>query len=292
MGDAKLIVKSPAKVNLHLEITGRRDDGYHLLRMINCELDLYDELEIAGQDAGVSLTCDQPGLPVDSGNLIVRAAQALQTETGCDKGASIHLAKKIPVSAGLGGGSSNAAAALKGLCKLWDLDVGENKLAEIGLSLGADIPYFLRGGPALVEGIGEKITPYTIDAKAEIALINPGFPVSTKAVYEAYDLTLTRNSMHTMFQRLISTLDDFSRVLLNDLEPVVSEKHPEISAMKAVLNKHGAIGSLMSGSGPTVFGIFRDADAINGVIADCAMRGWRAFATRLVANAVNDSDHP
>jgi 4-diphosphocytidyl-2-C-methyl-D-erythritol kinase len=284
MDGKTLIVQSPAKVNLRLEIVGRRADGYHLLRMINCDLELCDELELDERSSGITMECDHPDLPTDSSNLVWRAAEALAKATGCGRGVAISLKKLIPVAAGLGGGSSNAAAVLRSLNALWNLDLSEDKLMKIGLTLGADVPYFLHGGPALVEGIGEILTPFSLEIEAEIVLVNPGFPVSTKAVYEAHDWTLTRKSMHTMFPRLICTLGDFSRVLLNDLEPIVSEKHPEISGMKAMLHEHGALGSLMSGSGPTVFGIFQDADAIDGVMSDCALRGWRAIRTRLVTD--------
>ena len=287
MNEKILRIKSHAKVNLRLEVLGRRDDGYHLLRMINCDLDLHDELELREHSSGIFLECDHPELPADAANLAWKAAEALSKATQCMKGARIKLKKRIPVAAGLGGGSSNAAAVLRGLNDLWKLRLSGERLREIGLGIGADVPYFLYGGPALVEGIGEKLSPFSIGTGADIALVNPGYPVSTKAVYEAYDLTLTQRSLHTMFHRLISTLDDFSGVLRNDLEPVVSEKHPEINGMKAVLGRHGALGSLMSGSGPTVFGIFRDADAIDGVVDDCASRGWRAIKTRLVTGGKN-----
>ena len=272
---SQVILQAPAKVNLYLKVLGRRDDGYHLLASQMQKIALCDTIEIRKTDgAGVELCCPGSELPTDQGNIVYKAAclffQELAKFLPENSGVAITLNKKIPVAAGLGGGSSDAAAVLRGLDTIFATRCSSADLAAMGVRLGADVPLFVYDWPvAWATGIGERLMPATGLTDGWILLVNPGFPVSTKWVYENFALTSNEKKINlknshcnneqgesTPFAGRPFQADE----LYNDLERVTIQRYPEIGVMKKQLRIAGAAGVLMSGSGPTVFGIFREKD--------------------------------
>jgi 4-diphosphocytidyl-2-C-methyl-D-erythritol kinase len=247
----------PAKVNLYLRILGRRTDGYHELSTLMQCVTLYDEITLRPGGKGIRLRSDPPGVPSGEGNLVWQAARLYQKETRNDMGLDILLRKHIPVGAGLGGGSSNAAGMLTALNSLYG-GVNQKRLSKLAASLGADVPFFLLGTPALVTGIGEKLRGVKIAPPLHYLLVFPGWSVSTKWVYENLDLELTSPSKEFNIRNFIAQVEDVVQLLHNDLESVTARVHPWVSQTKAKLLDLGALGSLMSGSGPAVFGVFSD----------------------------------
>lgn len=251
-------LKAPAKVNLRLKITGRRPDGYHLLDMVMVKLDLADQIELTldGDGLEIRVDCDNPHLPVDSSNTLWRVADLVRQESGKKFGLKAFLKKQIPVAAGLGGGSSDAAAVLGGLNSLLKLGWSQSKLIGLGTHIGADVPFFLVSGSQRVGGIGAELSPIQI-APLHLILVNPGFPVSTADAYRWYD-----EAKKPPLSRLTTERVDASfPPLENDLEEVVIPRYPVLSRIKSLLNQAGALGTLMSGSGPTVFGHFATRDS-------------------------------
>lgn len=268
-----LTVSAPAKINLYLKITGRRDDGYHLLKTLMLKIGLVDELVLRRKETGIRLTCPGSDLPVDEENIVFRAAQLffsimakrLASERS---GVEIVLHKAIPVAAGLGGGSSDAAATLRGLNQLFGTQCSLEELLAIAVRLGADVPQFVVGWPVVwATGIGNNLHPAATLHDFRILLVNPGIPVSTKWVYERFALTagknlnnlrnsqkesVTRESEIPVFaERSIRPAE-----LENDLEKVTAVRYPVIDSLKERLLAGGAAAALMSGSGPSVFGLF------------------------------------
>ncbi|MEW6516401.1 MAG: 4-(cytidine 5'-diphospho)-2-C-methyl-D-erythritol kinase [candidate division FCPU426 bacterium] len=256
----RLTVPAPAKVNLILEIQGRRPDGYHELKTVMHALELADTLCFTENRSGLRLVCNHPQVPVDGSNLIHRAAVRLAQAAGIVPKVTIRLTKRIPVAAGLGGGSSDAAAALLGLARWWRLG-RQAPLRRIASELGSDVPFFLSGGCALGQGRGERLTPWPSAPGMWVVLVNPGFPVSTAEVYRNFRLQLTRKkACITMMRSALKqkNAEKISRKLFNHLEWVTAAKHPLIARIKQELIAGGALGALMSGSGPTVFGLAPD----------------------------------
>jgi len=250
-----LTLSCPAKVNLYLQVVGRRPDGYHELITVMQPLSLADSLTITLRPADIICECQGADLPGDEGNLAVRAVKAFQQAAGADFGVHLRLVKNIPLAAGLGGGSSDAAGVLRGLNRLRGLPLNPAQLAAVARQLGADVPFFLLTGPALGRGIGEVLTPITLPPLWYV-LVNPGFPVSTAAVYAGLRPPFQApplEQIHTMLQHHPTTW------LHNDLEAVTMARYPELAELKTALRRQGAQGVLMSGSGPTVFGIFPTA---------------------------------
>ncbi|MCB9476327.1 MAG: 4-(cytidine 5'-diphospho)-2-C-methyl-D-erythritol kinase [Deltaproteobacteria bacterium] len=286
-----LTLSSPAKVNLRLEVLGRRADGYHELQMVNLPLELADTVELTPIDVGMELTCDDPAVPSDESNLAFRAALALRdlpSRPGMAprrRGVRIRLTKRIPAAAGLGGGSSNAATVLRGLNDLWGLGLGDEDLAAIGVKLGADVPYFLHNRPTVVRGIGEILEPIAVTARASAVLLNPGFGVSTKEVYGALGLLPGARGARSDLPERIDEFDALIRLMRNDLEMPVRRRHSEISQMKGYLLEKGAAGAMMSGSGPTVFGLFDAPDPPDVSAWDLPDERWRVIATRVTNEA-------
>lgn len=268
-----LRLSAPAKVNFRLDVLRRRPDGYHELRMLMQRIDLCDELEISLRDTpGITVICDGADLPVDEGNIVWRAAAAMLSRSPELVGVSIRLTKQIPIAAGLGGGSSDAAATLTGLNSLLGLNLDEAALMEIGLELGADVPFFIFGKPAIATGIGEKLIPLEVLTPLWLVLVNPGIHVSTAWVYQ--NLGLTTDKVADKIPVLYKSADDICAVLANDLEEVTQKKFPVIREIKEQLMTAGARGALMSGSGPTVFALFND-EASARVAADrVGQSGW------------------
>jgi 4-diphosphocytidyl-2-C-methyl-D-erythritol kinase len=242
-----------AKINFYLEITGRRPDGYHTLSTLFQTISLGDELTFsAAQD--LSLTCSDPNLPVDSTNLVMKAALRLREALQETRGARIHLDKKVPMGAGLGGGSADAAATLQGLQKLWHRSLGASKLQSLAVSLGADVPFFLKGGLCSATGIGEKLKALKPLPKTWLVLVWPGFGISTKEAYARVVIPAKAGIQKTRDWAPASA-GETSKVLFNRFEEFVFPDHPELPQLKEDLLAAGATGALMSGSGSAVFGL-------------------------------------
>lgn len=278
----KLQLLAPAKVNYRLDVLGKRPDGYHELRMIMQRVDLCDEIEIALTEApGIRVTCGRKGVPDGPGNIAWRAADALLKLSGREVGMEISIAKKIPVGAGLGGGSSDAATVLMGVNELLGLGLTDERLMEVGVKLGADVPFFIFKKAALAEGIGDRLTALEEVPSLWVVLVNPGIHVSTAWVYQ--NLRLTTRNPDTIIRRSYSSLDEVCALLFNDLEPVTCGRFPLVSELKEVLVAAGARGSLMSGSGSTVFGLFDKESAARTAAAEIEKtRGWFAAAVRTI----------
>jgi 4-diphosphocytidyl-2-C-methyl-D-erythritol kinase len=263
---AQLSVFSPAKVNVYLRILGKRPDGYHDLETVMLPLDFGDELTLETAPTGIQLACDNPALPVDDTNLVVRAAKKFAEATGTTKGVKMMLRKRTPLAAGLGGGSSNAAVVLDGLNRLWNLNAPRATLDPIAAGMGSDINFFLQGGAAMCRGRGERVEPMPCKLSAAILLINPGFGISTKWAYESWakaaaGLTGSAPDASVLLRSLAEDdLDGVSRALFNSLEAPSVKKFPVLHLLKETMRDGGAAGALMSGSGATVFGLFADAN--------------------------------
>ena len=282
-----LRILSPAKVNLFLYVLGRRPDGYHDLFSLMCRIGLYDEIILNPTSADISLACSDPALPVDDGNLALRAARRYVEACGRSGGVEIHLTKRIPVAAGLGGGSSNAASVLLGLNYLHGHRLPREELMRIGRSLGADVPFFIFQSPALACGIGDELEAYQGLSPWQVLIVCPPFPVSTRMVYQNLNLQLTNCQKQPTKAHLKQTAFNPSLHLYNDLEAVTLALHPELAGIKDHLRAQGAVGALMSGSGPSVFGLFPDAAAACRAAAALPPdRGWRQFSADLLTGPV------
>ncbi|MFA9398870.1 MAG: 4-(cytidine 5'-diphospho)-2-C-methyl-D-erythritol kinase [Clostridiaceae bacterium] len=254
-----MIINAYGKINLSLDVIGKREDGYHLLKMIMQSVDLHDVINIDLCKNGICVKTNKNYLPVNENNLAYKAAELFFESYGIKSGANIYIEKNIPVAAGMAGGSADAAAVLKALNKLTGLNLKNTELMDLGLSLGADIPYCIVGGTQFCQGIGEEITPLKPFRGKNIIIVKPPFGVSTKEVYGKFDVKKIHRHPNT--QGLIKAIeaDDIyyiSKNMKNVLENVTLKKYKTIDDIKKELIKHGALGSLMSGSGPTVFGIF------------------------------------
>lgn len=255
-------VKAYAKVNISLDIIEKRkSDGYHLLRMIMQNIDLYDDITVEKQKSGITIKCNKPYVPTDERNLAYKAAQLFKDTFNIDEGVSINIKKNIPVAAGLAGGSTDGAAVLKAMNEMFEVNASDEELMDIGLKLGADIPYCIKGGTALCEGIGEKVTKLKPFKDKILVLVKPPFGVATKFVYQEFNLEKVLN--HPKTEELIEAMknDDIEYIcdnMKNLLENVTLRKHKVIISIKEEMKCFGARGAMMSGSGPTVFAIFDD----------------------------------
>lgn len=282
-----LQVLSPAKVNLFLYVLRRRADGYHDLFSLMCRIGLYDEILLNTASATIVLKCSDPSLPVDDRNLAVRAARRFYEVLGRSGGVEIDLTKHIPVAAGLGGGSSNAASVLLGLNHLHGAPLSLGRLIAIGRALGADVPFFLFQSPALASGIGDQLEAFTGLPLQTVLVVSPPFSVSTRMVYQNLNLRLTNRQKRPTRAHLKKTAFTPVLHLYNDLEAVTLALHPELGTIKNLLVDQGARGALMSGSGPSVFGLFPDPEAARKA-ADAlpGNRGWRFFCADLLTSAI------
>jgi 4-diphosphocytidyl-2-C-methyl-D-erythritol kinase len=266
----RVTVFSPAKINLYLRIIGKRPDGYHELETVMLSLDFGDEIMLEARRTGLTLECDNPSLPTDDSNLALRAAKQLSEALAVEHGAKLTLKKRTPLAAGLGGGSSNAAAVLMGLNRLWKLDAPHEKLHALAAGMGSDVNFFLAGGAALCRGRGEKIEAILCKLSGAILLVNPGFGISTKWAYENWAKAVPLGPGLTAHPPEVSLLlralaeDDLagvSRCLFNSLEAPSVRKFPVLALIKNAMRNGGAAGALMSGSGATVFGLFANEPA-------------------------------
>lgn len=281
-----LCLKAHAKINLTLDVHGRRTDGYHEVEMIMQSIQLHDCLELQPREKEISLTVS--GLTVGSGedNLIIKAARLLQNLARPECGAAIHLHKEIPVSAGLAGGSTDAAATLRGLNQLWNLGLSQEQLMELAVKLGADVSFCLSGGTALAEGIGEKLRPLPKAPGFGVILVKPSFGVSTAEVYRGLDLNNlgprpdTRGMMTALAQGDLAKVADG---LVNVLESVTLKLYPQLKEIKQELIRAGCRGALMSGSGPTIFGLTGDVQTAAEIAGKINHLEGRVIVTQMMS---------
>ncbi|HEX7533990.1 MAG TPA: 4-(cytidine 5'-diphospho)-2-C-methyl-D-erythritol kinase [Syntrophales bacterium] len=275
---------APAKVNLHLRVLGKRRDGFHDISTLVQRISLYDELIFTRTDHGIRLSCPGSAIPENNSNIVYRAADALLSPLSHPPGIHITIRKMIPVGAGLGGGSSNAATALLTLNELMDLHYKTDDLMKIGAKLGADVPFFIFGKTAWASGIGDRLRTAENIPPLWFVLINPGFEISTKVVYESLNLRLTKRVVNYKCP-VLCTVDEIVKGLHNDLERVTLVLHPILRYFKNILVQNGALGALMSGSGPTVMGIFTDEEgaiAAKKALENVGGSEWSVFAVHSI----------
>lgn len=277
---------APAKVNLFLNITGKRSNGYHELQSLMCPIDLVDRVRLSPGAEGIRVrmkgACD--GVPETGENLASRAALVFFQALGIPPALDIEIEKRIPVAAGLGGGSSDAAAVLAGLNDLLGMPLGLEALKDLALTLGADVPFFLMGGAAWAEGIGEKLRLMRNIVSRPLVLMNPGVALSTAEVYKNLKWGLTKEGIKTKKLHFEEALMDPLPWLFNDLEPVAMSMCAQVGQARQALEKVGALGVLTSGSGPTVFGFFSDtAEAVKAAAClGTQYEGWWVRVARLL----------
>lgn len=277
-GDGAAVCAAHAKVNLTLEILGKRPDGYHELRSVFRCLALHDTLRIISSSS-LEVYCDVPGLSGPE-NLAYRAGALLREAVGCVQGARIEIEKRIPVAGGLGGGSSDGAAALTGLDRYWRIGLGGERLAGLAARLGSDVPFFLLGGTALASGRGEVLRPLAALPDCPVLLVRPPIAVSTAAVYRAVTpADYGDGLMSERFAALPPGAPPRDWPLINTLQPVTCRLFPVVADVLAALWDWGALQTLMCGSGPTCFGLFERPDAAASGAAAARDRGWDAWVT-------------
>ena len=274
---------APAKINLRLEVLRRRHDGYHEISSIMCPVDVYDIVTLSTSvDDGIKVTTNNVHVPAGMSNLAYQAASLLMGKAKISGGIAIHLEKHIPLASGLGGGSSDAAAVMKGINDLYDLQWTLSELMRLGAEIGADVPFFFLQSPALAAGIGEKLQNLSLSPPFWALLITPPIPVSTAWAYSQCNPNLKGTSFDA--SERIDLREAGEKILRNDLEDVVLDRFPEVAEIKQVMKGLGAWGTLMSGSGPTVFGVFFDKEEVEKakahVSADYRHRNWTISAAR------------
>lgn len=278
--ETTLVARAFAKVNLGLEVLGKRDDGYHELRTILQTVDLHDELSFRRAREGISLTTNDPDIGTGPENLVHRAASLLaESASSSGLGVSIHLEKHIPAGMGLGGGSADAALTLLALDDLWDLRTPARNLHELAASIGMDVPFFLYGGTALAVGRGDEVYPLAVEVDWPIVLILPNFSISTASAYGSLILTKRRSDLTLQhFVWKSPRVRDLGE-LVNHLEMVTCSHTSKIQEYKQVLLDRGALATMMSGSGSAVFGVFQDEPSARSVANSLTREGLEAVAT-------------
>lgn len=283
-------VVARAKINWTLDIVGKREDGYHLMDMLMQPVELADELTLEKTENGLTLTVSgYPRVKAGPDNLALRAAQALQAQTGYRGGASIHLHKRIPVGAGLGGGSADAAGVLAGLNRLWETGLTQQELEALGLRLGADVPFCLRGGLQQAQGVGEKLTPMVCGGLFWLVILQPCPGLSTREVFGRFHLDARENRPDTQAAATALAAGDWRglcRSLGNVLQGVSAELRPEIGEGIAALRAHGAAGAWMTGSGSAVFGLFTRAQVAREAQQELHQRWRSCFMTHTCQESV------
>lgn len=260
-------VKAFAKINLGLRILRKREDGYHDIETVFHRINLFDKVEFSTADI-ISMECDNPEIPVNENNLCIRAAGLLKLKFRINKGVHIRLQKNIPVGAGLGGGSSDAAAVLLHLPKFWGCEVDKSELKEIALSLGSDVPYFLYAGTAYATGRGEKLEYFKLDIPYWILLVNPNIHVSTAWAYSNVTINPQKQTTNLMVDLIknIHNPEKLQELVTNDFEDVVFKHNEQIKNIKTHLKELGADFALMSGSGSSVYGFFKTEPDVNKIL--------------------------
>lgn len=277
-------------MNLGLEVLGTREDGYHELRTLFQTIDLRDDITLRPRPRGIAIECDHPGVPKDETNLAWRAADALRRRAGVTAGVTIEIRKRIPVAGGLGGGSSNAAAVLMALDRMWRLDLGPDDLHRLARRLGADVPFFLLGGTALGLARGDEVYPLRRQVRGHVVLVDPGRPVSTAAVFARVDAGLThRENSYTIFRFVSRDLEGVEafRLLANDLEQAALEEAPDLARtvgrIRGALVREGALLAALSGSGSSCFGMFDDAQRARRAHAALTSQGFAVHRCRTLS---------
>ena len=279
-----------AKINLCLDVTGKRPSGYHDVRMIMQTVDIYDILSLKKAEEGISIDVGGSPLPIDGDNLIYKAARKIMDRCGISGGVSISLEKHIPIAAGMAGGSSDAAATLRGVNRLYECGLTRDELREIGVTIGADVPYCIEGGTVLAEGIGEELTFLKPLPEYVIAVAKPKQGVSTGNIYTALD-EIFDSIAHPDVDKMLGCMNTcsgtgFLRYLGNVLEYVTEPLCPDVGKIKDVFNSAGSQGTLMTGSGPTVYGFFEDREKASAAIASVRAAGLasddESFVSKLV----------
>lgn len=261
--------KAPAKINLTLDILNKRDDGYHEVEMVMTQVDLSDRLELEELDGDTIIISSPVGyIPLDEKNHAFQAAKLIKERYGVKQGVYIHIDKNIPVSAGLGGGSSDAAATLRGLNRLWQLNLDAEELQKLGAEIGSDVPFCVAGGTALATGRGERLQPIPSPPSCWVILAKPSVSVSTAEVYRQFDAA--SNTEKPKSRQMVQALEaqDYEGIcqaLGNMLEQTTLRMYPEVSRIKACMEKLGADGVQMTGSGPTVFGLVRKESKVHRI---------------------------
>ncbi len=288
-------LKARAKINLGLDVVRRREDGYHEVKMVMQMLRLYDQIDIEKtQESGILVRSNLSFLPTDERNIAYKAAKVMIDQFGLEQGVIIRIEKHIPVAAGMAGGSTDCAAVLYGMNKLFGLRLNQKKLREIGVKLGADVPYCLMRQTALSEGIGEILTPISPLQDCPILIAKPSVSVSTRHVYE--HLKLDEQTMHPDIDGIVTALADgdlygVTDRMANVLETVTVPEHPVIDEIKKQMMASGAVNALMSGSGPTVFGIFDDEEKAKKACEDMKASGLarQIYLTRPFNQKIKDT---
>jgi 4-diphosphocytidyl-2-C-methyl-D-erythritol kinase len=275
-------LQAKAKINLSLDVIGKRPDGYHDVKMIMQTIGLHDDILLEKTGEGIRIECNSPWVPTDSGNIAWKAAQLILSRCGIKNGVNIRIYKRIPVAAGLAGGSTDAAAVFKGLNILYSLNISEEELMGMGREIGADVPYCIKGGTMLSEGIGEILSPLERLEGVPIILVKPRIGVSTAWVYKNLQLekVLIRPDTELLVKAIKERrIDILAGNMRNVLESVTMEKHSVIRDIKEKLVRFGAAGSMMSGSGPTVFGIFADRKSAEHAYGKLNKERWECYLT-------------
>ncbi|MDM7996972.1 MAG: 4-(cytidine 5'-diphospho)-2-C-methyl-D-erythritol kinase [Acidobacteriota bacterium] len=282
-----LRARSFAKINLLLSVLGRRADGYHDIQTVFQSIDLYDELEFK-PSSRLELHCDSLAGLRPEDNLVWKAASLLLSHLPEKRGVSITLEKRIPAGAGLGGGSSNAAVTLLALRRFWNIGIPDSDLASIAARLGADVAYFLTGGLALGEGKGENIRPLPDTPRQHLVVIFPGVHISTAEAYGSLNLGLTSSTVDHRIQRFLGQVENGHYALtgiFNDFEVSILPAYPPVSDAKSFLSARGAIASLLSGSGSSVFGFFSNEESAFAAARAADREGWRVFPAKTLSRA-------
>jgi 4-diphosphocytidyl-2-C-methyl-D-erythritol kinase len=253
-------LRADAKINLGLHIVAKRPDGYHNIETVFHQVDLLDEIDLLQTEEGTQFVCNSPGLSSDNSNLCVRAVNVMRDLTGIHTGVEITLKKRIPIAAGLGGGSADAAAVLQGLRTLWAIDITDEELRTVSATLGSDVPFFLAGGTAYATGRGEIIEPFDLPIPYWILVVAPSLHVSTSWAYAhlKFGQTSQRPHLPSLLRTSMNDPATLRKKLRNEFEPVVFNAYPEVRQIKESLLSGGAALALMSGSGSSVFGLFAD----------------------------------
>ena len=278
----KIVLKARAKINLSLDVLKKRRDGYHEVRMIMQTLDLHDEVYLEENKSSILIECDNVNVPSGDENIAFKVARLVLNEYGIKNGVAIKINKKIPVSAGLAGGSSNASAVIKGLNALFNINMSEKEMMDLGKQIGADVPYCIKGGTALAEGIGEEIKELKQLPYIPVLLVKPNISISTAWAYQNIDADKILIRPDT--NQLVKAINDgninyLARNMKNVFEEVATKKYEIIKEIKQKLLSNGALGSMMSGSGPSVFGIFNDDAKQKVAFENMKDSRWKMFST-------------